>query len=74
MLLPPALGYAIGRVIDAQAGVVVGIVLFLAMFVVGIHGARLLIPRRIDEGYARYRGVCDVFLARLPPLPPGLRS
>lgn len=74
VLVPPALGYAIGSATDAQTGTVAGIVLFLAMFVAGIRGARLLIPRRIDEGYARYRGVCDAFLARLPPLPPSLRG
>ncbi|UYB52608.1 hypothetical protein OCJ37_01175 [Xanthomonas sp. AM6] len=66
----PLLGFAVG----GDAGFGLGLVVFLAMSVTGMIGARILVPRRMDERYARYKGVAPAFLARLPSLPPALRG
>ncbi|OAX54577.1 hypothetical protein [Xanthomonas graminis] len=65
----PLLGFAVGD----EAGLWLGLGLFLVMLVVGLLGARILVPRRMDERYARYKGVAPAFLARLPALPAALR-
>jgi hypothetical protein len=65
----PLLGFAVGN----EAGIWLGLGLFLAMLVAGLLGARILVPRRMDERYARYKGVAPAFLARLPALPAALR-
>ncbi|NYF23088.1 hypothetical protein HDC36_004578 [Xanthomonas sp. JAI131] len=68
-VVAPLLGFAVGD----EAGLWLGLGLFLAMLVAGLLGARILVPRRMDERYARYKGVAPAFLARLPALPAALR-
>ncbi len=53
----PLLGSAIG----GEAGVWLGLGLFLVMLVVSLLGARILVPWRMDERYARYKGVAPTF-------------
>ncbi|MBB4128201.1 MFS family permease [Xanthomonas translucens] len=65
----PLLGFAVGD----EAGLWLGLAVFLAMLIAGMFGARILVPRRMDERYARYKGVAPAFLARLPTLPAALR-
>ncbi|MDQ1091345.1 hypothetical protein QE400_000758 [Xanthomonas sacchari] len=65
----PLLGFAIG----GDLGFGVGTAVFLVMLIWGMFGARILVPRRMDERYARYKGLAPEFLARLPMLPPYLR-
>ncbi|WP_353940068.1 hypothetical protein [Xanthomonas sacchari] len=68
-LVGPLLGFAVGG--DLGAGL--GVVAFLTMLIWGMVGARILVPRRIDQRYARYKGLAPAFLERLPMLPPYLR-
>jgi hypothetical protein len=68
-LAGPLLGIAIGD----DLGWIVGTLVFLVMLIWGMFGARILVPRRIDERYARYKGVAPALLARLPVLPRGMR-
>ncbi|WP_369978359.1 hypothetical protein [Xanthomonas bundabergensis] len=68
-LAGPLLGFGVG----GDLGLWLGVIVFLGMLIAGMIGARILVPRRMDERYARYRGVAPAFLARLPTLPPALR-
>ncbi|MCI2244492.1 hypothetical protein L3067_07680 [Xanthomonas sp. PPL568] len=68
-LAGPLLGFAAGD----DLGWVVGPLVFLVMLIWGMLGARILVPRRMDERYARYKGLAPAFLSRLPALPPALR-
>ncbi|AJC46643.1 hypothetical protein [Xanthomonas sacchari] len=68
-LVGPLLGVAVGD----DLGWGVGTVVFLVMLIWGMLGARILVPRRMDERYARYTGLAPAFLSRLPTLPPALR-
>ena len=54
--------------------VVLGIVLMVAALVVGLLGGRIMVATKIDDRYARFRGVSKAFLASLPPLPAHRRS
>ncbi|WP_371184061.1 hypothetical protein [Xanthomonas sacchari] len=68
-LVGPLLGFAVG----GDLGLGLGVVVFLTMLIWGMVGARILVPRRIDQRYARYKGLAPAFLERLPMLPPYLR-
>ncbi|WP_295957903.1 hypothetical protein [uncultured Xanthomonas sp.] len=68
-LVGPLLGVAVG----GESGFWLGGAVFLVMLIWGMFGARILVPRRMDERYARYKGLAPAFLARLPALPPALR-
>ncbi|WP_267120774.1 hypothetical protein, partial [Xanthomonas sacchari] len=68
-LVGPLLGFAVG----GESGFWLGGAVFLVMLIWGMFGARILVPRRMDERYARYKGLAPAFLARLPALPPALR-
>lgn len=48
---------------------VLGIVTMIAALVVGLLGGRIMVATKIDDRYARFRGVSKAFLASLPPLP-----
>ncbi len=69
-LVAPLLGFGVG----GDLGFGLGLVVFLVMLIAGLIGARILVPRRMDERYARYKGVAPALLARLPSLPAALRG
>lgn len=50
-----------------------GILLFIVAILVGLFGARLLVARKMDDRYVRFRGASPAFLDSLPAFPANRR-